>query len=137
MDKTVEKFFSLCYTIKSIDFNEWENYLMPDMMPILNALLVPMESDAVWKVYQITSLVLLGVMALCAIFAILIVLFQPGNSTGIDALGGSSETFFGKNKGKSQESRMKKWSTICLITLGVLAVIFCILQSSVIWGVSA
>ncbi len=110
---------------------------MPDMMPILNALLVPMESDAVWKVYQITSLVLLGVMALCAIFAILIVLFQPGNSTGIDALGGSSETFFGKNKGKSQESRMKKWSTICLITLGVLAVIFCILQSSVIWGVSA
>ncbi|MBQ8885497.1 MAG: preprotein translocase subunit SecG [Clostridia bacterium] len=61
-------------------------------------------------------------MFVAAIAAIILVLFQPGNSTGIDALGGSSETFFGKNKGKSIEARMKKWTVICLIVLAVLAI---------------
>lgn len=38
-------------------------------------------------------------MGIAAIVAIILVLMQPANSTGIDALGGSGETFFGKNKG--------------------------------------
>ena len=107
---------------------------MPDMMFIMN-LLAPLPTDGVWTAYQIVSLVLLVLMAICALVAIIIVLFQPGNSTGIDALGGSSETFFGKNKGRSMESKMKKWTTISLIVLGVLAVLFFILQFGTIWGV--
>ena len=90
-----------------------------------------------WTVYQIVSLVLLALMIFAAIVAIVIVLFQPGNSTGIDALGGSSETFFGKNKGRSMESKMKKWTTISLIVLTVLAILFFILQFDTIWGVAA
>ena len=107
---------------------------MPDMMFIMN-LLAPLPTDGVWTAYQIVSLVLLVLMAICALVATIIVLFQPGNSTGIDALGGSSETFFGKNKGRSMESKMKKWTTISLIVLGVLAVLFFILQFGTIWGV--
>ncbi len=110
---------------------------MPDMMHIMNLLssTAPLPSDGVWTAYQIVSLVLLAVMAVCALIAIIIVLFQPGNSTGIDALGGSSETFFGKNKGRSMESKMKKWTTISLIVLGVLAIAFFVLQFGTIWGV--
>ncbi|MBQ7924168.1 MAG: preprotein translocase subunit SecG [Clostridia bacterium] len=63
-------------------------------------------------------------MALCAILAIIFVLLQPSNSSGIDALGGSSETFFGKNKGKSIEAKLKKWTWICLVLLAVFAVLF-------------
>ena len=107
---------------------------MPDMMFIMN-LLVPMSGEPAWVTYQIVSLVLLALMALCAIVSIVIILFQPGNSTGIDALGGSSETFFGKNKGRSMESKMKKWTTISLIVLGVLAIAFFILQFGAVWGV--
>lgn len=110
---------------------------MPDMMSIINALLAPLPSAAVWTVYQIVSFVLLALMAVCALVAIVIVLFQPSNSSGIDALGGSSETFFGKNKGKSMESKMKKWTTICLIVLAVLAIVFFILQFDVVWGVTS
>ena len=33
------------------------------------------------------------------------------------------------------ESKMKKWTTISLIVLGVLAVLFFILQFGTIWGV--
>ena len=110
---------------------------MPDMMSMINNLLAPLPSDGVWTVYQIVSLVLLALMIFAAIVAIVIVLFQPGNSTGIDALGGSSETFFGKNKGRSMKRKMKKWTTISLIVLTVLAILFFILQFDTIWGVAA
>ena len=73
-------------------------------------------------------------MAISAIIAILIVLFQPGNSTGIDALGGSSETFFGKNKGRSLESKMKRWTVISLIVLTLFSIVFFILQIEAVWG---
>ena len=59
---------------------------------------------------------------------------QPGNSQGIDALGGSSETFFGKNKGKSTEAVLKKWTMICLAVLAVFAIVFFILQIDAIWS---
>ena len=55
-------------------------------------------------------------------------------SQGIDALGGSSETFYGKNKGRSIESKLKMWTIICLAVLAVLAIIFFILQIPAIWG---
>ena len=100
-------------------------------------MLAPLPSQAVYNVYRIVCLVLLLVMMVCAIIAIIIVLFQPGNSTGIDALGGSSETFFGKNKGRSMESKMKKWTVISLIVLAVLAIVFFILQLNGVWGIGA
>ena len=112
---------------------------MHEMMPIMN-LLVPLEmfaSEGLELFYRIISIVLLVAMAISAIVAIVIVLFQPGNSTGIDALGGSSETFFGKNKGRSMESKMKKWTAISLIVLGVLSIVFYILRFPAVWGIAA
>ena len=56
--------------------------------------------------YKIISIVLIILMAIAAIAALVLVLMQPANSSGIDALGGSSETFYGKNKGKSTEAKL-------------------------------
>ncbi|MBQ9117836.1 MAG: preprotein translocase subunit SecG [Clostridia bacterium] len=72
-------------------------------------------------------------MAVAALVSIVLVLLQPANSSGIDALGGSSETFFGKNKGKSIEAKMKTWTIICLIVLAVLSIAFFVLQIDAIW----
>ena len=110
---------------------------MSDSMYMLNNLLAPLPSDAIYDVYRIICLVLLLIMMVCALVSIVIVLFQPGNSTGIDALGGSSETFFGKNKGRSLESKMKKWTVISLVVLSVLAIVFFILQLGGVWVVGA
>jgi preprotein translocase subunit SecG len=88
--------------------------------------------------YEFIHKTLLGVMivlmAISAIAAIVLILLQPSNSSGIDALGGSSETFFGKNKGKSIEAKMKKWTWICLAVLVVFAIVFYILQLESIWA---
>jgi preprotein translocase subunit SecG len=98
------------------------------------ALLVPASNDAAYALYFGLSLTMIILMFVSALVAIILVLMQPSNSSGIDALGGSSETFFGKNKGKSIEAKMKKWTWICLAILVVLSIIFFILQKDTIWA---
>ena len=72
------------------------------MKHLLGNLLVTFE------LYRAISLVCLILGVLCAIFLIIVVMMQSGNSNGIDALSGSSDTFYGKNKSKTIESKLKK-----------------------------
>ena len=97
-------------------------------------LLVPTKNDALYNLYMGLSVTMIALMFLSALAAIILVLLQPGNSTGINALGGSSETFFGKNKGKSIEARMKKWTIACLVILVIFSISFYILQLESIWA---
>lgn len=103
------------------------------MLNLVN-LLVPTSGETSYNLYITLSRVMIVLMLVAAVTAIVLVLLQPGNSTGIDALGGSSETFFGKNKGKSIEAKMKKWTYICLFVLLVFSVCFYILQLPSIWS---
>ena len=102
---------------------------------MLNSLLevVNFWNQTTQNVYFAINYPLVVLMAVAALAAIVLVLLQPGNSQGIDALGGSSETFFGKNKGKSTEEVLKRWTIICLVVLAVLAGIFFILQIDALW----
>ena len=79
---------------------------------------------AVWHGYL--KYIALAIMAICAIFVILVVLFQPGNSSGVGALGGQTETFLSKNKSKTFEHKMKKLTVISSVVFGVLCVVFAI-----------
>ena len=103
------------------------------MLEFMN-LLVPTKNDALYNLYMGLSVTMIALMFLSALAAIILVLLQPGNSTGINALGGSSETFFGKNKGKSVEARMKKWTIACLVILVIFSISFYILQLESIWA---
>ena len=97
-------------------------FAMSDMMSFMNSLWV-VPSAEFYTTYQVICLVLLVAMTIGAIIAILIVLFQPGNSTGIDALGGSSETFFGKNKAKGMDAKLALITKICAIVFVVLSIV--------------
>ena len=103
------------------------------MLEFMN-LLVTTKNDALYNLYMGLSVTMIALMFLSALAAIILVLLQPGNSTGINALGGSSETFFGKNKGKSIEARMKKWTIACLVILVIFSISFYILQLESIWA---
>jgi len=74
------------------------------------------------------NIVLIVLMSLLALFIIAVVLFQPGKSSGIGAITGSSETFFGKNKAKTLEGKMKKLTVIAASLLGFVSVLFFIWQ---------
>lgn len=89
-----------------------------------------MAGNAAWNVwYDVLQPIFLIVMAICALFVILVVMFQPGNSSGVGALGGTTETFLGKNKSKTFEHRMKKLTIISGIIFAVLCVVFAIVAS--------
>ena len=102
------------------------------MLNLVN-LLVPTEGDS-YNLYFALSVTMIILMCVAALAAIVLILLQPSNSSGIDALGGSSETFFGKNKGKSIDAKMKKWTWSCLAILVVLSIVFYVLQLDAIWG---
>ena len=87
-------------------------------------MLMASNSWTIWHDY--IKYIVLGIMAVCAIFIILVVLFQPGNSSGVSALGGQSETFLSKNKSKTFEHKMKKLTVIASIIFAVLCIGFAI-----------
>lgn len=67
------------------------------------------------------------IMAICALFIIVVVMSQPSNESGIGALNGQQqETFLGKNKSKTFEHKMKILTVISGIVFAVLCVLFAI-----------
>ncbi len=78
--------------------------------------------DTLFTLYMVISIACLVILFLTALVTIIIVLFQKSNSDGIQGITASSETFFGKNRGKSIESQLKKWTWICLVVLAVLSI---------------
>ncbi|MBE5740797.1 MAG: preprotein translocase subunit SecG [Clostridiales bacterium] len=99
------------------------------MLNVYNLLNTPVEF---YEQYKVVSIILIILMAIAALTAVVLILLQPANSSGIDALGGSSETFFGKNKGKSIEEKLKKWTWICLAVLVFLSIAFYIIPLIVV-----
>lgn len=95
---------------------------------MLNLLVVSMDNPQYITYVVLTSIAII-LMFLAAIAAIILVMLQQSNSEGIQGITGSSETFFGKHKGKSIESKLKKWSWICLAVLAVLSIIFYIVAT--------
>lgn len=79
--------------------------------------------DVAWTLYITLSVACLIIIFLAALVTILLVLFQKSNSDGIQGITASSETFFGKNRGKSIESKLKKWTWVCMGVIGVLSIV--------------
>lgn len=89
----------------------------------MSAFLLAKSFDSTeFLVYQILSIIGLILVFATALVTIIIVLFQKSNSDGIQGITASSETFFGKNRGQSIESKLKKWTWICLGVLAFLSI---------------
>ena len=87
-------------------------------------LLAPALDTPQYVAYVVLTTIAIVLMFLAALVAVILVMLQQSNSEGIDGITGSSETFFGKHKGKSIESKLKKWSWIALAILAVLSIVF-------------
>ncbi len=77
-----------------------------------------------YVLYLTLSIILLIVSIVASIFVIVVVIMQPANSEGIGAISGRQETFYGKNKSKTLESKMKKLTVIAIIVLAVCMILF-------------
>ncbi len=91
-----------------------------EMSALLNTLLAANN----YNLYYGLSLACVILTVICAFFVIIVVMIQPGNSNGISALDGTSDTFYGKNKSKTVESKLKKLTVICIAIMTVLMIAF-------------
>lgn len=52
-----------------------------------------------------------------------IILMQEGKSAGLGAISGAADTYWGKNKGRSMEGQLVKFTKILAVLFMVLAVV--------------
>ena len=77
-----------------------------------------------YEVYSGLLIALMVLMVLLAIGMIIIVMMQSGNQSNLGAITGAAESFFGKNKAKTMESKFKRWTVIIAATMLVCSVLF-------------
>lgn len=56
-----------------------------------------------------------------------IVLLQEGKSAGLGSIGGMAETYWGKNKGRSMEGNLEKFTKFAAIAFLLLAIVLNVL----------
>ena len=72
---------------------------------------------------EILRYILMGIFVLLCIVATVLVLLQEGKSQGLGAVAGGSESYWGRNKGRSMEGNLEKWTKILMVVFFVLAIV--------------
>lgn len=68
-------------------------------------------------------LILTIIFILVCVALVVLVLMQEGKSQGLGSLGGATESYWGKNKGRSMEGRLVQVTRLLAISFMILAVI--------------
>ncbi len=67
---------------------------------------------------------IVGILLLIAALVMIVtVLLQSSERTGIGAVSGAAETFFGKNKAKGMDAKLALITKICAIAFVVLSIV--------------
>ena len=69
------------------------------------------------------KIILTIVFVLICIALTVIVLLQEGKSQGLGAIGGMADSYWGKNKGRSMEGKLEKFTRYGAILFFVLALV--------------
>lgn len=77
-----------------------------------------------FPLYQTIRYIMLALIIVSAIFLVIVILMQPGNSSGVSALSGETETFLGRNKSKTREGILKTLTIIAIAVLVVLSIAY-------------
>lgn len=68
-----------------------------------------------WYFYLVGALTLVAAIAL-----VIVVILQEGNSKGVGVVSGGADTFFSKNKARSIDAFLGRWTKFFAITFFVL-----------------
>lgn len=63
------------------------------------------------------------VFILICVALTVVVLLQEGKSAGLGAISGMADTYWGKNKGRSMEGNLQKFTTFAAVAFMVLAIV--------------
>ena len=72
---------------------------------------------------QIIKIILSVIFIIDCIALTVVVLMQEGKQQGLGAIAGAAETYWGKNKGRSMEGNLVKWTKILTVVFFLLAIV--------------
>lgn len=72
---------------------------------------------------SVLRVILTIVMIIISVIMTIIILMQEGKNQGLGAIAGTTDTYWGKNKGRSMEGFLVKFTTGLVIAFFVLAII--------------
>ncbi len=72
---------------------------------------------------MVLAIVLASIDIVISALLVGFVVFQEGNDKGLGIIGGGADTFFGKEKGRSMDSKLKKFTTGLAIAFAVVTVV--------------
>lgn len=68
-------------------------------------------------------IVLTVIFILVCVALVVLVLMQEGKSAGLGTISGAAETYWGKNKGRSMEGQLVKFTKILAVLFMALAIV--------------
>lgn len=75
------------------------------------------------------NLVITVIQVLCSLVLVAIVMLQSGKSAGLSgAISGMADTFLSKNKAKSVDAKLARWTKWVAIAWVVLTLALCLMQ---------
>ena len=89
--------------------------------------MIELESLSIGGVITVSTALTVIFIIVCIILTI-VVLLQEGKSAGLGVVSGSSDTYWGKNKGRSMEGTLEKITRILVVLFVVLALVLNILR---------
>lgn len=60
---------------------------------------------------------------------IVLVIMQEGNSQGLGTLGGTTDSFYGKNRGRALDVQLKRFTSILAIAFAIITILLFALTS--------
>lgn len=69
------------------------------------------------------KMILSVIFVLICVALTVIVLLQEGKSAGLGSIGGMAESYWGKNKGRSMEGNLERFTTFAAIAFVILAIV--------------
>ena len=69
------------------------------------------------------KMILSVIFVLICVALTVIVLLQEGKSAGLGSISGMADTYWGRNKGRSMEGNLEKFTTFAAIAFMVLAIV--------------
>ena len=73
------------------------------------------------------KMILSVIFVLIGVALTVVVLLQEGKSAGLGSIAGMAESYWGKNKGRSMEGNLSRFTTFAAIAFMVLAIVINVL----------
>jgi preprotein translocase subunit SecG len=71
----------------------------------------------------VLRLILTIVLIVVSVIVTGIILMQEGKDQNLGAISGAAETYWGKNKGRSMEGKMLRWTVLAVVAFSVLTIL--------------